>query len=91
MKGKQIRIRCECGALLEKKRLIKSGIRECPNCGAPLAVVPKAPTSRRKKGMITLNCLCGSSYKIERPQGDFIFPCKACGRVLLQASIESST
>jgi len=40
-------------------------------CGAPLAVVPKAPTSRRKKGMITLNCLCGSSYKIERPQGDF--------------------
>lgn len=90
MKGKQVRIKCNCGANLEKQRLIKSGMRECPSCGAPLHTLygeTKTAKDRRKKRLITLNCLCGASYKIERPQGDFIYPCKACGRVLLQARV----
>lgn len=73
--------RCRgCGAKLSARKIMMKGVTNCPFCGQSL----KLKKGRFGIPKLKLDCMCGASYEIDRPNGDFMYECARCGRLLLQ-------
>lgn len=84
---KDIYICKSCKAVYRMRALESSGLTNCKHCGTviPRSIV-KQWRAQRPKRSFHLECMCGRTYKITPPEGDFRFVCKKCGRLLLSIS-----
>lgn len=78
-----------CGEKFPLHTLLQGKLRECPRCheNFPLRMLQrKYDKIRGEQRELSLNCQCGAKYRIKRPQGNFLFTCKNCGRYLVQVT-----
>lgn len=71
-----------CGKKLDVRQLVKSGATHCA-CGKALSQKRVMQLYRGQARTFVLECLCGKTYKIVPPSGEYTFICKRCGRYLL--------
>lgn len=78
-----MKLKCDCGELLEVKESMVGKQVECPHCGLSIYVAPVSESDASTARLVRVRCSCGRRVKYLEAEQDKRMQCPFCRRTLV--------